>query len=465
MSASGEQLQRIGPIATWRAWLHAQLAGSGIGRTLARGALWSVAANAGGYGLALVVQVILTRSLGQTQYGNYAYALACMNIALLFAKLELDTCALRFIGMYQGASQWSLLRGFLQRAPQLVFLASLGVAAVGALAAVLVRGHLGRGAAATLEAACLLLPVAAMLELKTRSLHAFRKVPESQLPTLIVRPLVFGIGVAAATRVFHVAVTAPDAVGINVVAAAIALCIVMRFLRLATPVEARSVRPSFRTREWLRTARGFLVIGGAQLILGTQMDVVVVGSMLGAAGAGLYQVASQLAAVGSLGVTAIIYTALAMISDLHARGRRAELQHLVTMLSRANLLVAIGMVVALVVTGRMILGWFGPTFPAAYPVLLVLSSASFIGSTVGILAGFLLTLTGHHREAATVVLGSAILNLALSLLATRTFGAIGTASATAAAAFLRSGALVLYCWKLLGIRLTPFTRSDVVSSV
>jgi O-antigen/teichoic acid export membrane protein len=460
MSASGEQLQPIGPIATWRARLSAQLVGNSIGRTLARGAVWSVGANAGGYGLALVVQIVLTRSLGQVQYGNYAYALACMNIALLFAKLELDTCSLRFIGMYQGASRWSLLRGFLQRAPQLVLLSSLGVAAVGAVTVALVGGHLGNGAAVTLEAACLLLPVSAMLELKARSLHAFKKVPESQLPTLIVRPLVFGIGIVVATRVFHLALTAPEAVGLNVVAALIALRIIMGFLRAATPLEARSAPPSFETRQWLRTAAGFLVIGGAQLILGTQMDVVVVGSLLGAADAGLYQVASQLAAVGSLGVTAIIYTALAMISDLHARGRQRELQHLVTMLCRANLLVAIGMVAALLVVGRMVLGWFGPTFPAAYPVLLVLAGSSFIASTIGILAGFLLTLTGHQREAALLVVGSAILNLTLSLIATPMFGAIGTASATAATACLRSGALMLYCWKLLGIRLTPFTRVD-----
>ena len=460
MSASGEQLQRIGPIAAWRARVSAQLVGTSIGRTLARGAVWSVGANAGGYGLALVVQVVLTRSLGQVQYGNYAYALACMNIALLFAKLELDTCSLRFIGMYQGTSRWSLLRGFLQRSPQLVLLSSLGVAAVGAIMVAVIGGHLGRGAAATIDAACFLLPVAAMLELKTRSLHAFKKVPESQLPTLIVRPLVFGLGIVVATRVFHLGLTAPEAVGLNVVAALIALSIIMKFLRDATPIEARSAQPSFETRQWLRTATGFLVIGGAQLILGTQMDVVVVGSLLGATDAGLYQVASQLAAVGSLGVTAIIYTALAMISDLHARGRQRELQHLVTMLSRANLLVAVGMVVALVVMGRMVLGWFGPTFPAAYPVLLVLAAASFVASAVGILAGFLLTLTGHQREAAVLVLGSAILNLTLSLIATRTFGAIGTASATAATAFLRSGALMLYCWKLLGIRLTPFARAQ-----
>jgi O-antigen/teichoic acid export membrane protein len=297
-------------------------------------------------------------------------------------------------------------------------------------------------------------------ELKARSLHAFKKVPESQIPTLIVRPLLFGLGVALTSYVFGVKLTATDALALNCLGAAVALCILLRYLRRAIPREARRGAPSYETRQWLHTAFGFLVIGGAQLVLGTQTDVVVVGSLLGAKDAGLYQVASQLAAIGSFGVTAIIYTALAMISDLHAQHRQADLQQLVTLLSRANLAVSVLIVGVLGFAGPAILAWFGPGFPAAYPVLLVLSSASFIGSTVGILAGFLLTLTGHQREAATLVVGSAILNLTLSLFATRAFGAIGTASATSLTAFLRSGVLALYCWKLLGIRLTPFGKAN-----
>ena len=452
---------RVHRAAAWRARFSAKVAGTGIARILARGAIWSVAINAGGYTLALVVQVALTRSLGRVEYGHYAYALACMNTALVFAKSELDTCALRFVGMYHGSAKWSLLRGFLQRAPRLVLLTSLGVATLAAAAVGIVAQYRGLGGAApSLWAACVLLPVLAMTDLKARSLHALKKVPESQLPTLIVRPLLFGVGVAVATYLFHVKLSAPEAIGLNLLAATVALSIIIAFLRRARPMESRTVLPAYETRLWLHTASGLIVISGAQLVLGTQMDVVVVGSLLGATDAGLYQVASQLATIGSLGVTAIIYTALAMIADLHAQGRRAELQRVVTLLSRANVAVSIVVVAVLVVGGTAILSWFGPSFPAAYPVLLVLSSASFIGSTVGILAGFLLTLTGHQRQAATVVVGSAILNLTLSLFATRAWGAIGTASATAFAAFLRSGVLALYCWKLLGIRLTPVERSD-----
>ncbi|HEY2855849.1 MAG TPA: oligosaccharide flippase family protein [Gemmatimonadaceae bacterium] len=458
MSATGEELEPVGAIATWRARLSQQFAKGGIAHTLARGAVWSVGINVGGYLLAFFVQMLLTHSLGRVQYGHYAYALALMNTALLFGKLELDTCALRFVGMYDGAKQWSLLRGFLARMSRLVGVTSFSVAAVSALVVWASARALGVGTVSSLWAACALLPVTALLDFRSRCVQAFKKVPESQAPSLLMRPMVFGIGVALATYVFGIRLSAAEAIALNLLGALLAFLLCDHFLRATVPAEVAQAAPEYETKKWLHTAVSLLVIAGAQLVLGTQMDVVVVGSLLGATDAGLYQVASQLASLITFGITAIIYIALAMISDLHARGRKAELQQLVTVLSAANLAVSLVGVVVIVFMGRTVLGWFGPSFPAAYPVLLVLSSSSFVAATVGILAGFLLTLTEHQRSAATVVVVSALINLTLSLVATRAFGAIGTASATAATTLLRSGVLAVYCWKLLGIRVSPFGR-------
>lgn len=456
MSASGEQLAPLGLIGTLRVRFTQYFANDGIANALARGAVWSMAINVGGYGLSLIVQIVLTRSIGHVQYGYYAYALAWMNTALLFGKFELDTCALRFVGLYDGAGQRSLLRGFLTRADRLVRLLSFGVASTGAITVWIIARHLGSVVAASLWAACALLPVTALVEFRARCVQGFKLVAQSLAPSLLLRPAVFGLGVAIATFAFHLKLSAPWAIALNLGAASFALVVITRSLHRATPIEARNAIPWFETKEWLHTAVGLLVISAAQLVLGTQSDVVVVGSMIDATAAGLYQVASQLASLITFGMTALIYLALAMISDLHARGRRAELQHLITLLSRASFLISPVAVAGLTVMGMTILGWFGASFRAAYPVLLVLSGASFVSATVGILAGFLLSLTGHQRQAATVVVGSAMLNLTLSLVATHFFGPIGTASATAATTVLRSAVLALYCWKLLGIRITPF---------
>ena len=456
MSASGEQLDRAGLVSTLRIRCARYFAKDGIADALARGAVWSIAINVGGYGLSLIVQIVLTRSIGHVQYGYYVYALAWMNTVLLFGKFELDTCALRFVGLYDGAGQRSLLHGFLRRVDRLVRLLSFGIAAVGAITIWIIARRLGSTLTASFLAACALLPVTALIEFRARCVQGFKLVAQSLTPSLLLRPALFGLSVAVATFAFNVRLSAPWAISLNLGAASIALLVITRSLRAATPIDVRTSAPSYETKQWLHTAVGLLVISAAQLVLGTQADVVVVGSMIGAPAAGLYQVASQLASLITFGMTALIYLALAMISDLHARGRRAELQHLVTLLSRASFVISPVAVALLTGMGTMILGWFGPSFPTAYPVLLVLSGASFASATIGILAGFLLSLTGHQRQAAMVVVGSAILNLPISLIATHFFGSIGTASATLATTVLRSAVLAVYCWRLLGIRLTPF---------
>ena len=55
------------------------------------------------------VQTLLARKLGQNGYGRYVYVLAWMNVAMVVAKLEFDTLALRFIASYAGTHRWRWL--------------------------------------------------------------------------------------------------------------------------------------------------------------------------------------------------------------------------------------------------------------------------------------------------------------------------------------------------------------------
>jgi O-antigen/teichoic acid export membrane protein len=429
-----------------------------IARALARGAIWSIAINVGGAVTAFVVQLLLTRSLGHVEFGRYAYAMAWMNAALLVAKLELDTTALRFVGVYSGKKEWSLLRGFLKRSDQIVRIASLAAAAVGAALVWFLTEGGANPAATSFWAASVLLPVTAITQFKASCLQGFKRIQAAQAPSLVLRPLLFGIGLAVATYGFGVTLHAGGAIMLNFLAALPPLLLTAKFLHDVVAVEAPPVHATYATRSWLHTGSQLLLIAFAQLILGTQADVLIVGTLLGTTDAGLYSVASQLAVLISFGVTAIVFVAVPMVSDFHATGRRADLQHLATLVQRASVIVSLPVAALLVFKGRTVLGWFGTGFVAAYPVLVVLCIANFIASLVGILAGFMLTLTGHQRHAAVIIVGSAVVNLALSLTLTRAFGAVGTATATMTTTFVRSGVLGVYVWKLLRVRMVPMGR-------
>lgn len=459
ISPIGEREGRVSFVAGRSARLRELYAHGGIAQTLARGAIWSLVISAGGSAIALGVQMLLTRSLGQAEYGRYLYALAWMNAALLLGKLELDTAALRFVGAYAGSRDWPRLSGYLRRATRVVLVASLGVVIVGASIVWLIRSALNSGLAQALWIACTLLPVTAMTLFKASCLQGFKRVPQSQGPNALLRPLLFGAGIGVAAYGFGVALTAPSAVALNLLASVPVLFLSAKFLRDAIPAEARAATPQYETRYWLNTAGGLLAIAAAQLVLGTQADVLVIGTMLTPSEAGVYGAASQLASLILFVVTAVVFIALPMISDFHARGRHAELQHLVNLVQLANLGVSLPAFAIMLFEGGMLLGWFGPEFVVGAPVLAVLSTGAFIGATTGVLAGFLLALTGHQRQAAVIIIGCAVLNLVLSVSLTHLFGSIGTASATTTTTLVRSVLLMVYCWKLLRVKLIPLGAS------
>ena len=214
--------------------------------------------------------------------------------------------------------------------------------------------------------------------------------------------------------------------------------------------------PASDTATWMRAARGFMVIAAAQLVLSQQADVLVVGTLLGPREAGLYNAAAQLSTLISLGAAAVIFVVLPVVSALHVQRRRAELQRLVVRTVQGCAAASVPVLVLMIAAGPVVLRAYGRAFVDAYPVLLVLSSEQLVGATIGIIAGYLLTMTGHEWEASRVMVGTALLNLTLTFVLTPVFGSTGAALATLAAQVTRVGLLCWYAQRCLGVIVLPY---------
>lgn len=170
-----------------------------------------------------------------------------------------------------------------------------------------------------------------------------------------------------------------------------------------------------------------LLIVGFELVL-SETDIVMVGAFLGAKSAGVYTAASKTSALVTMIVVSVNAIAAPMYSSLWARGRveeLAELAHRVAVwVFWPSLLVSI----FLAVGAKPILGLFGSEFSDASWVLIVLLVGHLISAATGSV-GYLMTLTGHQREAAHVYGGVAILHLAVSAVAIPLLGTIGAAMA------------------------------------
>ena len=439
------------------ATLLGRLERSGVSLAMAKGALWSMGGNAAGMAVSFVVQVLLARSLAATSYGMYAYLIAWVNVAVLIGKLELDTAAVRFVGAYDGQRHDGLLRGFLSYGVRTVGRVATVVALVAALAAWLLRRHLPAGVdALEIWAAAALVPLTALLMFGGSVLQGFRRIPQAQLPSLLLRPLLFGAGVLLLRPGLGWSLDVGHAVALNAIATAVALGVSLLLATRAVPPSTAAAAPAFDTPVWSRAVRGFLLIATAQLVLSQQSDILVIGSLLGPRDAGLYSVASQLATLIGFSATAIVFVVLPVVSNLYAQGRRAELQRLVVRIVQACAAVSIPITVLLFAAGHVVLGWYGPDFEDARVLMMILCGAQVFHATIGIISGFLLTMTGHEWEASRVIVGTALLNLALVFVLTPLLGAVGAALATTIAGMIKLALLWRYARRYVGITVLPY---------
>ena len=434
----------------------ASLLSSGeLARLIVRGGAWSLFISATGAALSLGVHLALARLLGATEYGRYVFALAWMNVLVLIAKFELDTASVRFVGAYSATEQWAFLRGFLRRSAQIVGGLSVGMMLASAAIIIALATRIGRGTALSFLAASVLLPVSAMAALGASTLQGLKQVARAQAPSMVVRPIVFVVSVLTLRFLFERSIGAPVAILLQLGATTVALMLTIRFLQLVLPRPVRRASEAFDTRYWLKTAAGLLVISGGQIILSTNSDVLVVGSLLGAEAAGRYGAASQLAAAVSFGVSAISFIALPVIADLYARQAFVKLQGLISHVARLGLLLSVPVQLLLIIAARPVLTAFGPSFADASGLLILLGFDQLVGAIFGI-AGYLLVMTGNQVTAARLIVGCAALNLLLTFTLTPLMGLMGAGLATTITTLVRSYLLTTRMHRSLGLSLAPW---------
>jgi O-antigen/teichoic acid export membrane protein len=444
------------PVSDTRTASASLLSSGELARLIVRGGAWSLFISAAGAALSLGVHLLLARVLGAEEYGRYVFALAWMNVLMLVTKFELDTASVRFVGAYTATEQWSFLRGFLRRSSEFVGGASVGMALVSALVVLAFMDRIGHATALSFLAASALLPITAMAQLKASAMQGLKQVARAQAPSMVVRPIVFALGILTVRYAFAQSVSAPVAILLQLAATTVALVLTLRFLQAVTPNPVRQAQEAFDTRYWLKTAAGLLVISGGQIILSTNSDVLVVGSLIGAEAAGKYGAASQLAAAVSFGVTAISFIALPVIADLYARQAFVKLQGLISHVARLGLLLSVPVLLVLVLAAKPVLRAFGPTFADASGLLILLGFDQLLGAIFGI-AGYLLVMTGHQVTAARVIIGCAVLNLVLTFTLTPLLGIMGAGLATTITTLVRSYLLTARMRSALALSLAPWT--------
>jgi O-antigen/teichoic acid export membrane protein len=395
---------------------------------LVRNAIGAFSLRAAGIGLSFTAQAITARFMGSDNYGLFVYAIAFTPVLSWLAQLGMVQTSMRYIAIYNSQEDWGAIRGFMAFATRSTLGACLVIGSAAATIGWLLKDTVDDLHRYVFILAFLHVPFMSLSELRVGILRGLLKVSFAELPENLVRPILLIILLSAAYFGFHDFVDPLTAMSISLSVAMTNFMLGSAWLRQSLPEGVSGSMPSYRKKEWLTMAIPMFVVVGIQLLI-SQLDILLIGAMVGTREAGSYAVASKIADFASFGLL-VAYSVTAPLFAAHWNNRSiSEFRRLLKITTIGNALFVLAAASLIAGMGKYILGVFGPSFVDAYSLLLMLLVGRSLYALTG-LGTILLTMTGHQKEA-TWLMGSGLaVQLPLTLYLIGENGAMGAAIAS-----------------------------------
>jgi O-antigen/teichoic acid export membrane protein len=238
--------------------------------------------------------------------------------------------------------------------------------------------------------------------------------------------------------------TAADALGISVLATALAAGVGLVWLWRRVPAPARTAPPRIDGRHW---HRAMLPMGATTVMraLDAQLPMLVLGAMVLAADLGTFRVALASMLLVNFPYTLVSVLTPPLTARLHAAGEHGRLQRLASAMTVATLLPTVAIALTLWLVGVPLITFlFGAEYAGAWLVLMVLALAGIANSFFGVTPAILFA-TGHERQVTSAFAAGLLVLAAGLLVAVPLFGITGAAGAIGAGVIVRELILWHFC--------------------
>jgi O-antigen/teichoic acid export membrane protein len=293
-----------------------------------------------------------------------------------------------------------------------------------------------------LVAAFLFVPASAMLQALFGVAQGARAPVLGQVPNLVIRPLVMALMI-----VVLVAARGRDAMDASatliaeVVASIVAVACAMALIRRNLGRRPGALEDSRTLRRALNAAPALLVLSLAQMLI-WYAGQLALGLTASPVEVGAYSAAARLTMLIAIAITAVNSIVAPRIAELYFRREMRSLDRLVAQAAAVSTAIALPAACVLVLGGKWLLNLLGTGFSQGYPVLVALTLGQCVNAATGSVL-YVMTMTGHERQAAILVGVTACVNLLVCLTLASVFGATSVAVATACAIAL---------WNLAAVR-------------
>src|SRR5579863_6873564 len=181
-----------------------QVAPSGVGtKRLAHSSAIAFGIHIGGAGLTYCSQMVLARIIGAASFGIYSYVLAWVTILAYLSALGFDVSLLRLVSVYRARQAWALLRGVIHYAEWRATYAGFAIALLSAIIVVVVEGRRSPELTSCFLTGFVLVPVWALLWIRSSVVRAFGGVASALAPDRMIRDGLLLVLISLATLVWR----------------------------------------------------------------------------------------------------------------------------------------------------------------------------------------------------------------------------------------------------------------------
>lgn len=421
---------------------------------LFRGAGLSFTIRVGGVAIALMTQIVLARALSTEHYGNYAYTVQLAGLLAVVGSLGFAQAAVRVVPAANVDRDTTRRLAFIRCG----VLVSLLVLSLLAGLALLLGSFRGAGLedpfrTALMPASILLMTALTLLRLGQEIMRGDRKILAAQIGEQVIVPLGL-LALAGVVLALGVDLRAPFVLSYQMtltglLAAALIALSLWRYPE-AGGVPLRGTASDEGLASWVGIG---LPLAAAGLMSGflARGDLIVLGFIADPEQIALYAAAARVAGLMIFSLAAVNTIAAPLFSELWHGGDRPTLQSRVDTAASLAVLTALPLFAVLMFLPRTVLGFFGPDFVTAAPVLQLLAAGNLVNVLAGP-TGPLMVAAGRQQAYAALTLLGVVVSIMAILALERLFGLTGAALGSMTGIILVNGAIAHYLHRYEGLR-------------
>ena len=407
----------------------------------------------GGVSLTYLLQVVLARWMGKTEYGIYEYIMAWSLLLGIFAGLGLARTNLRLISEYRVKEDWGRLRGIFRGSWFIVLVAGCLIALVGTGILLLVDPARNFTYTTPLLIGVWLIPLQGLVQLQLETSRALEDVTLAYAPYQIVWPVLILCG---GLLLMDSDIPITSIPMISLATGLLVIVILGQTWLVGDKInrEYESAEPIYDYKEWFTIAL-VLLLQGSFIVILNQTDIVMIGNFLGPEQAGTYSAAVKTAMLISIILQTVNTVVAPAFVALYYQDDILGLQNVVSTVTAWIFWPSLILGILFMTFSHEILGLFGTDFLAVDWELKILVLGRVLDAVCGSV-GCLMIMTGHQNQSVVIFGIAAAINLILNAVLIPLLGSLGAAIATTISLVMWNIALSILVMKYIGVRSSIF---------